>query len=116
MSAEDHPAMELTRDPITDTWGFVCREHGTLRTGLTERHALNVEAKHVREDHAPEMPTLNLTELAAFVWVHQGRNPLLWDAWMRLVGPEDAEAAQAFGTFCLDTTPDRPVTAAVVPF
>jgi hypothetical protein len=116
MSAEDHPAMELTRDPINGTWGFICREHGVHRHGLTERHATNVEAKHVREDHADQdTPTLNLTELAAFVWANNSGDSLVWDAWERLTGLTGG-AAVDFGAFCLDTDAAHPVTAAVVPF
>ena len=116
MSAEDHPAMELTRDPITGTWGFVCREHGILRTGLTERHAFNVEAKHLREDHPDAFAgAINLTELAAHVWVHSGKDPSLWDLWLRVTGLSQDDA-KTFGAACLDTTPDNPVTAAVAPF
>ncbi len=62
----DLPAMELTRNVVDDSWGFICREHGLHRAGLSERHARNVEAKHLREDHAfvVNMVQVNLTYLA----------------------------------------------------
>lgn len=70
MSAEV-PVMELTRNPVDGTWGFICRAHGLHRHGLVERHALNVERKHMREDHPDENPPLNLSALAADVLAAQ---------------------------------------------
>lgn len=68
MSAEDHPAMELTRNPVDETWGFICREHGILRTGLTQQHAINTENKHRREDHPdPANVSLDLKAVAILV-------------------------------------------------
>ena len=54
MTAADHPVYELTRNPVDESWGFICREHGVHRSGLTQPHALNVERKHLREDHADQ--------------------------------------------------------------
>ena len=116
MSAEDHPAMELTRDPITQTWGFVCREHGILRTGLTEPHARNVEAKHLREDHADALVMeLDLKAAAEALKMEEGvpRFDGAMTLWMALTGMERRDAA----VYALQVlTTEGPVTAAVAPF
>lgn len=127
MSADGKPTMELTRNPVDGSWGFICREHGTHRAGLTERHATNVEAKHLREDHAePEAPTFDVTAMAVSVLALErlatrGRDVTAegqrWDAaltlWEDLTGLEGV-AALEFARAA--ATAPRPVTAAVVPF
>jgi len=124
-----HP-YELTRNPVDETWGFICREHGVHRSGLAERHARNVEAKHVREDHGdPTVFTVDLKPLAAMA-VHAaivlGNHPeaggparaaeanARLEMWAKLVGmEEDLEKAVALAAL---VNQQDSVTAAVVPF
>lgn len=112
MSTDD--AMELTVNVVDDTWSFVCREHAIHRTGLGERHARNVEAKHIRDHHAPVSAVLNISALADYVLdqVHHRDANVAWSAWKALTGVQDTQAAvELAGEFA-----GRDVTAAVVPF
>ncbi len=80
MTAADLPAMELTRSTLDGTHDFICREHAVTRTGLAERHALNVEAKHLREHHT-DRATLEVNlSAAARYYVNGGLGDSLWAA------------------------------------
>lgn len=46
---------ELTSNPLDGTYGYICTEHGVHRYGLTSKHAVNVERKHLREQHHPDL-------------------------------------------------------------
>lgn len=127
MSTDGKPTMELTRNPVDGSWGFICREHGTHRAGLTERHATNVEAKHIREQHAePETPTLDLTSMAKSALrlqeMARGRavaspEAQRWDAALALLedltGLGGLDAVEFFATVAASPSPVR---AAVAPF
>lgn len=110
MTADD--PMELTRNPVDGSWGFICREHGVLRSGLTERHALNVEAKHQREDHLTPPQELDLTEAARAVLHHGDAGSL--SVWKALTGLASYEAALDYAQTIADSAVI--VRAAVVPF
>lgn len=106
------PAHELTRNPVDGTWGFICREHGVHRAGLTEPHALNVERKHLREDHAslPEAPALNLSEAArSFLHYTDQGSRSVWEALTGLTGQDAITYASELSLASTDAT------AAVVP-
>lgn len=96
------------------TWGYACTEHGIYRTGLAERHALNLEAKHLRLDHADRGDALDLTAAAselALMSLDEWRGALTtWRALTGLDGPE----LEDFLEKVLAGHP--PVRAAVVPF
>lgn len=117
MSTET-PAHELTRNPVDGTWGFICREHGVHRAGLAEAHALNVERKHLREDHAApeEALVLDLSAMAGRVldsWTEPDRHCFaLMGAWCALTGMAQ-DLALEFAKE-LDRRPES-VHAAVVP-
>lgn len=112
----DKPTMELTRNPVDGTWGFICLEHGVHRSGLAERHALNVEAKHIREDHAdPEGIVADLAPLARraaeeYAAQHLSTFVALWEETTGL--SREAAKALALGT----AMTGQPLRAAVVPF
>lgn len=108
----DRPPYELTRNPVDGSWGFVCLEHATYRSGLVEAHARNVESKHVREQHAdPLAAVLNLSEAArSFLHYNDQGSMSVWRALTGLDHPESQVFAQALADAPVD------VTAAVVPF
>jgi hypothetical protein len=115
MTAEDQPVMELTRNPVDGSHGFICREHGVHRSGLTHQHAVNVEAKHLREEHADPLGLeVDLSAMARFVLdqVDQKTANGAWGAWQALTGVRDVEAAVTLAGELVD----RGVRAAVVPF
>lgn len=109
-------AGELTRNPTTGTWGYQCTEHGILRSGLTQTHAINVEAKHIREDHTPAEAVilanlvLDVTALAVMLMAEQDPNVLL--AWCALTGLEPDTAIDVANHIVMA---DTSVLAAVVP-
>lgn len=115
MSTGDHgePPYELTRNPMDETYGFVCRVHALLRTGLTHQHAINVEAKHVREQHPDPLDLeLDLREAARSAlhyWGEFGVQSL----WMTLTGLLDYDQARALAERLAEAP--MPVRAAVVP-
>lgn len=119
MSTDDNTQapepMELPQNPVDGTWGFICREHGISRNGLTERHAQNVAALHAREQHAdPTVITLNVSALADYVLnqVDQAGADVAWACWASLTGVSTVEAmVEEAGEFA-----GRGITAAVVPF
>lgn len=107
------PTPELTRNPVDGSWGFICTEHGIHRHGLGEQHARNVEAKHLREDHAdPLAVTLDLKALAQYVWDHAFQSPRLWSAWQAFTGMDEQDALR----FAEELVESEPVTLAVAPF
>ncbi len=96
----------------TRPWRVVCNDHDLDRLVDTERHALNLQAKHDREDHpqAAALPTttdtltgleVNLTALAQLAaaagtvrrhLTDPTEAMLIIDSWCLLVGLEEAEA------------------------
>lgn len=125
----DTQPYELTRNPVDETWGFICREHGLHRSGLTQAHALNVERKHVRDDHPdPLVLELDLKAVASMV-VHaaitMGNHPEaggparaaraegILEMWTAMTGMEPEDAV---GLAAQISRSQEPVRAAVVPF
>jgi hypothetical protein len=100
ITTEKSPYCQITRDPVTGAYGFICTEHGVLRTGLAQQHAVNVETKHLREHHAPPMEailqnlTLDLTAAAVRVGAAYmigevagpDYHPPILDAWEAMTG------------------------------
>lgn len=90
-----------TEDDGVESYGSHCPEHPDRdRSGLVQRHAVNVVAKHNREDHAE--PVLNLSAAARAV-EHASHGPGATEArvvWLSLVG--------------LDARPARDYLAAVL--
>lgn len=115
----DLPAWELTRNPVDGTYGFICREHGIHRHGLTNQHALNVEKKHLREDHADPLDVeLDLSAAAAAFLACQGDSTRA--LWAALVGMEDDDALEGGDAYRLavhmaQVGSVRAVRAVVVP-
>jgi hypothetical protein len=115
------PSSTLTRNPQAGTYGYTCTEHGIHRYGLTQQHAINVEAKHLREHHDP-MATLaanlsiDLTHAAMYAAAaYHDPKPRTHDAiamWEALTGLP-TEEAQALAIWLLGAEPH--VTAAVIP-
>ena len=121
MTTAEKPVMELTRNPVDGSWGFVCREHGIHRYGLTEPHAINVERKHQREDHAdPLLVELDLQALARFVtsWRATTRQSgktgraVAIQAWLQLTDLPEPEALALAEVIAARR---EPVRVAVVP-
>jgi len=114
--SDDKPTMELTRNPVDGSYGFICREHGIHRSGLTHQHAINVERKHQREDH-PDPLELELDLRAGAIALTSLGSIDRWagatDVWMALTGLE-GHALEKF----LDKVAEapEPVRVAVVPF
>lgn len=117
---------ELTRNPQTGTFGFMCVEHHVLRSGLTQTHAANVEAKHLREHHDPMAHllanlTIDLTHAAmyaaaAYSEPEKPRKVVGYEAiamWEALVGLP-SEEARALAAYLIGTQTHH--TAAVTPW
>jgi hypothetical protein len=107
---------ELTRNPQDSTWGFMCVEHRVLRSHLTEQHARNVEAKHLREHHDPMGHlaaglTLDLTAMA--IWLVDGESIEGLLAWTALTGLPTQEAVE-LAQWIAAAEPH--ITAAVTPW
>lgn len=114
MSTGDHgeTPYELTRNQVDGSYGFVCREHGLLRNGLTHQHAVNVERKHLREGHPDPLELeLDLSEAARSVLHYTDQGSM--SVWQALTGLTDYTAALAFAERCAGA--QAPVLAAVVP-
>lgn len=122
------PTVTLTRNPTAPTrsaYGFTCTEHGIHRAGLTETHARNAEAKHLRDHHDP-MATLagglsiDLTAVAPYAAAayapsnrKDGTGTMAVEMWETLVGLP-SEEARALAHWLLGAEPH--VTAAVIPW
>lgn len=107
------PTYELTRNPADGSWGFICREHGLHRYGLTEPHAINVERKHIREDHATTETSLNLdlsAAAASFLHYNDAGSASVWHALTGLRGMDAVILASNLANR------EPAVRAAVVPF
>lgn len=110
----DHPepAHGLTRNPVDGSWGFVCTEHGIHRHGLPEAHAINVERKHLREEHPdPLNVSLDLRAAAEHVLADHDAGKLAM--WKALTGM-NTEHALALAVEC--ATSPTPIILAVAPF
>ncbi len=117
MTADDHPAMELTRNPVDGSYGFICREHGIHRAGLTQQHALNVERLHLRVDH-PDSLDLEVDLSAAARMFLADQDSATRDLWASLFGMEGEDAREGGDAYRLAMTlvrADRPVRAVVIP-
>jgi hypothetical protein len=89
----DQPTAELTRNPVDGSWGYICTEHGLHRGGLTEAHALNVERKHLREDHPdPLLVELDLKAAAEAFLHHNDAGSM--SVWRALTGLKTGEQAK----------------------
>lgn len=109
------PTAELTRNPVDGSWGYICTEHGLHRHGLPEQHARNVEAKHLREDHAdPLAITVNLSE-AARSFLHYNDQGSL-SVWTALVGGLDMPYDDVVDLAKNYAGAQPDVTASVAPF
>lgn len=124
-------AYEVIHDPVTGTFGFVCRVHGIHRAGMKyQTSAESVLTDHVRTSHTPHAQvfvdnlTLDLTAMAIRVGAaylvqeaHQlggGQHstlPIL-DAWEAMTGL-DPETAQEVALHIVGHHDH--LTAAVVP-
>lgn len=126
MSTGDHgeTPYELTRNPVDQTYGFVCREHAIHRAGLTHQHAINTERKHIREQHPDPLDiVLDLSAVARSVLEANlalsldTPNPAdpraRIDLWAKLVGAENE--GQAIDLAQKVYQSETPVRAAVVP-
>lgn len=128
MSTGDHgeKPYELTHNPAAGTYGFICREHALHRAGLTHQHAVNLEAKHLREQHADPLALLALDLKAAALMVLRANvaldiapetpNPdarARIDLWAALCGVEDEGKAIELAKAIHET--EGPVSAVVVP-
>lgn len=110
------PTSELTRNPVDGSWGYICTEHGLHRYGLPEQHARNVEAKHLREDHAdPLVITLNLTAAAQAVAESRAatKNQNAMAVWCALTGLSRQAALELMDQLLIQ---GDPIYAAVAPF
>lgn len=101
-------AHELTYDPVTGTYGFICLEHGVHRGGLGHNHALNVERQHIRDAHTPadevilqnlvlDVTAMALRVGAAYLIAEVMPDPLNYhppiiDAWEAMTGLDPATA------------------------
>lgn len=118
------PSPDLTRNPTAGTYGFQCTEHGVHRHGLTQQHAINIEAKHWREHHDPMAHlvghiTLDLTLAAMHAAaayapsvVKGEQGDFARDLWEALTGLP-TEEAKALALYLVGAEPH--VTAAVIP-
>lgn len=119
MDTDTTPApepMELPQNPVDGTWGFICREHGISRNGLTERHAQNVAALHAREQHADPLAIALDLQAGAIATARLSSIDRYYGAlevWQAMTGLAD-EALEGFLNKLTDAP--EPVTAAVAPF
>jgi hypothetical protein len=114
---------DTSTSPIGDTrWGVQCAAHGLNRLGLTARHAINLEAQHLRQWHADTPHALDIevdlsgpASLAAMAYTLPAGNELaggfiaMWENLVGRMGRPAEELAKA-----IQASP-RPVRAAVVP-
>lgn len=107
MSTTQRPH-ELTYDPVTGTYGFICLEHGLHRGHLAHNHAMNVERQHLRDYHTPSAEVilqnlvLDVTAMALRVGAAyliqdvtgpEFRPPII-DAWEAMTGLDPAAAKE----------------------
>jgi hypothetical protein len=103
----------LSQNPVDGSWRYACPDHGILRQGLAQAHAINVELKHQREAHASNaLETVDLSAAAAYLT--QGEHQTVAGLWMALLGTDDTVGAVSQALIWAGA--QEPVRAAVVPF